>query len=557
MKSHLCRISGVLGALAAVALGTPALAAAPPVSSNPDTDALRTGGSGAAIGTQLSGVTAQFSDIQRVFRACYAGGGIANDGSGCADGTNGRLQDFWVIQGVLRDSNTDPNGLGVPNGPSLGAVTYRIASNGASAGIACAADPNVATPTGVGFLAPEGFDGVPNTADDAGGSGVFGAPGPGINPNSTSMSAAPLSNCQGKTKLQTYESVSGTTNSFLTGVNAELCVVNYDLNGDGSVKNDQVGAGAPGSLTTVGGATGNETTNLKLSCDTALTAPPPADFVPAKTPMKSQQIFGAQIYKVVASRDVHAVVGTSDAKLSLNLPQLELLFGEPAGSSACSLNLLGAASSNTNNVTACIRASGAGDREVFRLSFMANTEGSKTQSEDTSGSANGTVTTCIETKEGGGSSQVAQKRVKTSNLPADQINCVDSFPGSFTYIDADRFDPGVYGVVLEGVDPDAAIQQGTGSQSLKELVKCGLYRFWGPLAGGVGARNPGGSAFITAYFSTLTKPVAFTSAVAYLPLPSIGLTKSVTDGTYSLSFVPTSCPGVPAAPIPISQSPTH
>ena len=114
-----------------------------------------------------------------MFRGCYTGGTIPNDGSGCADGVNGRLADFFVIQGVLKNSNTDPNGLGVPNGPSLGEVTYRVSGNGSGSGIACSRTSP--TPIGIGFLAPEGFDGTPNTADDAGGTGEFGVPGAGIN----------------------------------------------------------------------------------------------------------------------------------------------------------------------------------------------------------------------------------------------------------------------------------------------------------------------------------------------------------------------------------------
>jgi hypothetical protein len=544
-----------LGAGAILAVATRSLAASPPVSSNPDTDAFRTGGAGAAITTQLNAATAQFQEITRVFRACYTGGGISNDGSGCADGTNGRLADFWVIQGILKDKNTDPNGLGVPNGPTLGQVTYRVSANGASTGIACARDP--ASPSGapapVGFLAPEGFDGIPNTADDAGGNGHFGVPGPGINPNTTAMSAPPLTNCN--TKLETFEEVAGTLNSFLNGTNTNLCIVNYDLApGDGSVKNDQAGAGLPGALTTVGTLSGNETTNLKLSCDTAVSAPPTGDFLPAQDPLKSAEVTGALIYKIAASRDTHAI-GSNDTKVHLVLPQLEALFGDPASNSACTLGTIGAASTQSSqNATICTRKSGSGAREVFRLSFMANTEGTKNQSEDTSGVANGTITSCLQTKETGGL-VTASKRVKVGNLITDQINCVDSFSGSFTYLDADRFDAGIYGVVLEGVDPDAAIAAPAG-KTLKDLVKCGQYRFWGPLTSGVGPRNGGASDFITAHRAALKSASVYANAQAYLPVGKIGFVKAATDGAYSIAFVPTTCPGTPPAELSISASPT-
>jgi hypothetical protein len=565
MRNPFIKITLALVVLGVIGLAAPAHALVDVQSSPDNFDKFRTGGAGAAVGTQLNAVTAQFGQITRVFRGCSTGGGVKDDGSGCDGAGHGRLADFWVIQGVLRNSAVDPNGLGVPNGPSLGEVTYRISGNGASTGLTCARDP--ASPGGppgpVGFLAPEGFDGIPNTPDDAGSTfggttnnWTFGTPGPGTNPNSATMIAPPLVNCQNKTKLDTYELVSGTTNSYLSGTNTELCVVNFDLNGNGSIQNDQAGAGLPGALTNLTSASAsNESTNLKLSCDTAVAAPPPGDFNPPQNPFLNQDITGAQIYKIAASRDVHSINGGNDAKLHLALPQLEGIFGELASNSVCRLNHIGAASTSASqNVTACIRSAGSGAREVFRLTFMSNTEGSKTQSEDPSGVENGTVTTCVQTKEGGGSSQIASKRVKLNSLITDQVNCLDTFSGSFTYLDADRFDPGIYAPVVEGVDPDAAILAPAG-QTLKDLVKCGAYRYWGPLASGIGGRNPSGTPYITAHLGALKKPAVYAAGNAYLPLPAIGFSKTSTDGAYTIAFVPTTCPGAPPAEIPISATP--
>jgi hypothetical protein len=546
--SRITRTALAFATAALLGYGVPALAVPPNVSSSPDTDAFRTGGCTGCFVTQMNAATAQFQEITRVFRACYTGGTIANDGSGCADGTNGRLADFFVIQGVLKNSTTDPNGLGVPNGPSLGEITYRVSGNGSGNGIACSRTSNQ---QGMGFLAPEGFDGAPGGADNAGG-GAFGVPGPGVNAGTSNMSAAPLTACN--TKLDDYETVAGTTNTYKVTANRELCVVNFDLNSNGSVANDQAGAAAPGAITTVGQIAGNETTNLKLSCDTGFADLPPGDFLPPRDPFNQQDVFGAQIFKIAVTRDTHGS-GGNDTKVHLNDPQIEGIFGEPANNSVCRLNHIGATSTAVSqNVTACIRTAGSGSRETFRNTFMADTAGSKTQSEDNSGVQNGTVTTCVQPKQGGGS-QISQKRVKSGAGAQDVQNCLASFTGGIGYVDADRFDAAFYGAVVEGVDPDAATLAAS-PQSLKDEVRCGHYRFWGPLAGGVGGHNPGGSAFITAHRAGLKNGAVFTNALAYLPLGSVGFTKNATDGSYSIQFVPTACSSAPAPEISISASPT-
>ena len=145
--------------------------------------------------------------------------------------------------------------------------------------------------------------------------------------------------------------------------------------------------------------------------------------------------------------------------------------------------------------------------------------------------------------------------MKVGPAAGDVINCLASFTGSFGYVDADRFDSSFYGAVLEGVDPDASVLAAS-PQSLKDEVRCGHYRFWGPLAGGVGTHNPGGSAFITAHRAGLKNSAVYTNALAYLPLGGVGFTKNATDGSYSIAFIPTSCSAGPAPEISISASPT-
>lgn len=543
---------------AAAVLGHAGAALAAPSSLSPDTDAFRTGGCSGCFGTQMNAATAQFSEIKRVFRGCYAGGTIAADGSNCAGPGSGRLADFFVLQGTLKsctdttpaDGVCDTGSLGVPNGAGLGDVTYRVSASGSGVGISCSR--TTPTPTGFGVLAPEGFDGAPNTADDAGGTGSFGVPGPGINPNTVTMSSAPLVACQGKTQTQSYQTVAGTVNTYATATNGELCIVNYDLNSNGSISNDAAGSGAPGTRTTVSAT--SESTNLTVSCDTGFADLPPGDFLPPRDPFNQQDVFGAQIFKIAVSRDAHASTGVN-AKLHLNDPQLEAIFGNPQANSVCALPHIGGASTAVSqNVTACIRAAGSGSRETFRNTFMADTAGSKVQSEDPSGVQNGTTALCIQTTEAGGS-VVSTKRIKQGATAGDVENCVSTFTGAVGYVDADRFGPAWYGAVVEGVDPDAAVTAAS-PQTLKDLVKCGHYRYWGPLAGGIGQHNPGGSAFITAHRAALKNKNVYLNAVAYLPLGAVGFTKNATDGSYAIQFVPTTCPAAPPAELTISASPT-
>jgi len=74
------------GFAALMGLAGPAQAAPDP---NNTTDAFRTGGCTGCFITQMNAVVAQFQEITRVFRACYANGGIKNDTSNCGAGAPG------------------------------------------------------------------------------------------------------------------------------------------------------------------------------------------------------------------------------------------------------------------------------------------------------------------------------------------------------------------------------------------------------------------------------------------------------------------------------------
>jgi len=562
----LSKIAVALGSAAMLAVAAPAFAATPDVSANPDTDTFRTGGCTGCFITQMQAVVAQFATITRAFRACYtnvAGGSkIVDDGSACDGNGHGRLADFFVIQGTLKTctqttpGTCDTGSVGVPN-PGTTEYTYRVSGNGSGNGIGCAA---ASSPVGTGFLAPEGLDGTPNTADDAGGSGVFGQLGAGTGAGTATMVAAPLTQCDNL--IQTYDTL-GTLPAV--PLSAKFCVVNFDLSKDGTIQNDQTGAGLPsqfpqpGSNITTLSAT-NETTNTKISCDTAFSDLPTGDFLPPKPPYNSPDVYGAQIMKIVAKRTTHSIAGGADAKLHLNMAQIQNIFGDPPGNSVCQLKAIGAVDAGTTNTTACIRPSGSGTRETTRLTFMANTAGPKNFSEDTAGGSNGTVTSCTtQTKEGGGLTLTGSKRVKQGNGNQDVQDCVAGFPGSIGYVDGNRFDGTMYGVVVEGVDTDAAAQGTAGVDDLRQLVKCGHYRYWGPLAGGLGAHNGGASVFITAHRAALKTQSIYVNANAYIPFgvnTGVGVVKSSVDGPYSIQFVPTSCPAAPRPELTISASPT-
>ena len=527
-------------------------------------DALRSGGCTGCFDTQMQAAISTFATIKRVFRVCQTGGGVTVNHN-CDGNGHGARADFVEMQGDLRNSTTDTAGLGVPGGATN--VTIRIAANGSGNGITCA---SATSPGPIGFIAPEGFDGVPNTADDAGGTGVFGAVGPGKNDNNTpgnttddgpavgnARDTAPALAACNTNIFQTYNfSPPGTTATAFPALGTqEFCVVNVDQGTDGQIKNDRAGAALPGQITTLGqlDAT-NETTNLKLTCDLGFADLPPTDFIQTTLNTQSFQdadVFGAQIFKIIASRDVHAN-GVATRKVQLMDPQLEGIFNGWSANTVCSWQALGAqsnASRATTNedINVCYRALGSGTREVFRNSFDANTKGDAQQGQGSTtgvtngcgqrvGSPGGTATAFFKTMiEGGGTNDVKL--------------CVQSNPGAVGYVDAfvhpdtNEF----YSVPVEGVDPDTA--------DLKLLTRCGLYRYWGPLAGGSGSRLGAGvtTAFETAHKAAMKNPSLYLNNEAYLPFAGLNFSKTATDGAYSSQFVSTAngaadaCPGfVPA-----------
>jgi len=555
------------------ALGaTTAVAVSPDLQLVPDTtDSFRTGGCSGCFATQLAAVLAEFSSIDRVFRGCGAGGKFAtgstnhNCGGGLVAGNSVRL-DQIVIQGTLKDSSVCTNGAGFALGqPGGGTATIRVSANGSDVGIRLAGNTQG---TG-GFLAPEGFDGLPNTADDAGGSGVFGVPGPGAGGiNTANMTAAPLVAVASGVALPSsalpYSGGFGAAAPGSTGLPAacgnptapvtELAVVNFDLNNDGQIDNATAGAGAPGTLTRVGDVAGNETTNLAVTADMGFADLPTQDFsnpVFSADSFRNSGVFGAQIFKLVVNKNV-AAKSDSTKKIMLADPQIENLFTTPSQTgSVCSWDAVGGQSlaGGSDNVTICHREDGSGTRETFRDIWMLDGVGFKPVGVASTaqgvpdvrncGGASGSLAQRLEN----GGNKATQKTYIENPTGGDMSNCVANNANAIGYVDVARTNANWYAVPVLGVDPDSA----TSPSDLRTLVKCGAYPYWGPLSGGDGARNSGSNVFGTAHRNALSSLSVFPAGNNYLPLGTattgVSFTKTRTAGAYGFKFIPNNCPG--------------
>src|SRR5262249_12238489 len=138
-----------------------------------------------------------------------------------------------------------------------------------------------------------------------------------------------LATCDTKLTQYTFSFPGATPTLYPAQGTAEFCIVNVDQTGDGTLNNDRAGAALPGQITRLGQLSAtNESTNLKLTCDTAFADLPPTDFIQASLNTQSfldADTYGAQIFKFIASRDVHANAGAT-TKVQLQDPQLEGIF---------------------------------------------------------------------------------------------------------------------------------------------------------------------------------------------------------------------------------------
>jgi ABC-type phosphate transport system substrate-binding protein len=338
----------------------------------------------------------------------------------------------------------------------------------------------------------------------------------------------------------------------------ELFVVNYDLNSDGQIDNATAGAAPPGSITTVGGVAGNETTNLALGSDMGFADLPLQDFQSGainSDSFRNSDFFGAQVFKLIVNKNIAA---KSDAtkKIMLADPQVENLFTTRSQTgSVCSWDAVGGQSlaGGSDNVTICHRESGSGSRETFRNTWMLDAVGNKPEGQastaqgvpDTGncGAASGAGAQRLEN----GGNKGTQKTYIENPSGGDVSTCVATNANAIGYVDVARTNANWYAVPVLGVDPDSA----SGAADLATLVKCGQYPYWGALSGGDGARNAA-NVFATAHRSALKSLLVFPSNKNYLPLGSattgVSFTKTRTAGVSGFKFIPTSCPGVANPP---------
>ena len=123
------------------------------------------------------------------------------------------------------------------------------------------------------------------------------------------------------------------------------------------------------------------------------------------------------------------------------------------------------------------------------------------------------------------------------------VNCVANNAGAIGYVNASRTG-NFYNVPLEGVDPD--------TNDLRTLVACGLYRFWGPLAGAETTTDQ--SDLKDAHKKAIASSFVFPAGDDYVPFGSVAFRKDNADNLYYLGFLPpATCPGAinpPALSIP-------
>ena len=258
---------------------------------------------------------------------------------------------------------------------------------------------------------------------------MFGVPGPGINPNSAAQTAAPLVDGAGQDQARArrdgrghHEHVPHARPTASSRWSASTSTAT------GRSRTRTTASACPGAVTTIGGVANNETPNLRVELRRRASR---ASARRLQSAARRAALAGHRGRPDLQDR--RQPRRPRDRRQRRQDPprdaQVEGIFGEPGNNSVCRLNHIGAASTaSSQNVTACIRQAGAGVRESVRIAFMANTAGSKTQSEDASGSANGTTVSCLQTREAGGT-QIATKRIKATTIITEQINCLRDLHG--------------------------------------------------------------------------------------------------------------------------------
>jgi hypothetical protein len=572
-------IRKMLALSAACALGLAGLAFAPSLATAQE---FRSGGSSASFQTQVLAALASMTSVSKVYRLCATGNkmGTTNACAGAAglpvSAPISQLQNFIVIEGTMRNcgASCSVSNLGTPSG---GSARYYISANGSDQGVLCTSTPKHAT----GFLGISGSDGILGDSDDPGNGNAMGVNGPGNGvgiptqwpgqsggPSGagptydlTTLPRAALELCS--TGLSTFVGLLPAASQPTTAGAVELCVVDIDANDDGQIgfptSPSPLLTGRPGGWGTIGAT---ETSNRAENCTYGLADVPPQDFADASLnslTMDHQTAIGAQIFKLVADSNVRpsgSFFGSDSAnKISLNLPQIQGIFGQAnGGTDACSWKDVGGQviGDATAKITVCFREDGSGTRETFRNTFMVQKNG-----EHAMGATAGTQA-CDQIVEGGASDVITNKTFVLSNGSGNETNCVagtgigTGLTGRIGYINASSKSAtnAFYSVPVFGLDPDAYT-----ADQLQNLVKCGNYPFWGPSTAGVGAAVDPGS-FVNAQQHALSNVTVFNTSNSPDFIPAgdgttgLAFIKNRTSGEYFTQFQSANCDSnVPKAPL--------
>jgi len=551
----------VLAAAAAVLVAAPAFAITNGYSDKPPgtTDQYASGGCSGCFEARLTEALADFKTVTKVYRQVVRGANVSDDALDldANAATKDRLQDFVLIEGTMWDKAEagNPGGAGTPTAVGIatpvGLYVARISSNGSARGINCS---KTVAPTNIGFIGPEGKDGIWNTADDAG-CPAGGTPGVNCGYGFTGVGqgaglariSAPVTDCGGNSAhdILALDAVIPATTSFV-GAQA-FCIIDDDQNADGLLAHANDG-------TTIGSAFLLEDSTIKVNCNVGFADLPTTDFSdPAlnSSVFADGAVFGAQIMKLAVTKNVRAETDATK-KIRLNDPQIEALF-RAGNNSACHWREVGGdvpGSANNEAVTLCGRTAGSGTKEIQRLTWFRNAGGDQTES-----AANSVCARTI-----GGVATALTKEVTLGATTQEVVECLEgrftANKGAIGYLDAarhpDTIPPKWYDVPVEGVDPE--------TNDLKDLARCGHYRFWGPLSGGrrTAVDLIPISALEQAHRDGLKNIKIFNNVApinadfpSYLPLSGVNFTKSTTDGSYSLNPIPAeadTCPPFPNAP---------
>jgi len=604
----------VLAASAAYAFG---LAATPAgaVWNGPPSPYLYYDGSTAVFNNEVYAAMASMTSVEGFYQLCATGNttpALTSNDCNLTSTTGGlpsgaivsQREAFVAIAGTFKNSTTDVNHFGIPGG---GSGTVFISANGSSYGVQCTSPPYSVNPGNLGLF---GGDKTPGNADDAGGKGVTGAGA--ANPTGLPANWAAggpnnftgLVQCQGSTQFATLrgalpaalQPTDHTGAGVNTAAGTEYCVLDYAAN----IQQEPAGSTPPFHQTV------SSTSNIPTACNFGASDVPPQDYNDLTfntLSMDNQASTGGQIFKLIASSNVAPSglfsaaspngfgplplggTGTPSQKISLQLPQIEGVFGDSnLATDACSWTdvggqvIAGPVSGNAdyNAIAVCYREDGSGTRETFRNTFMLTKNGNADMETPNDGLPTGTVVEpCTAFLEGGAGATFENPPGNFTNKyfigpqtsTTAEANCVigastgantgagggsgGSHVGGIGYVAASKKDTNsparYYAVPVFGTDPDAL-----STRQLQELVKCGEYPYWAPLTIGVPVTNPPGDApYTTAQRNALASTLIFneTNSADYLPFgdPYTGLAfpKTQVNAPYNNKFSSLNCDSRP------------